>query len=106
LPGATVAALATFLPCYLFTVIPAPYFKRYGKLPGVIAFVDGITAAAVGAIAGSVVIIAKRTIVDVPTALIAVATIVLLWRYRKLQEPVVIAAAAILGLVVHPLLSA
>jgi chromate transporter len=106
LPGATVAALATFLPCYLFTVLPAPYFKRYGKLPGVIAFVDGITAAAVGAIAGSVVIIAKRTIVDVPTALIAVATIVLLWRYRKLQEPVVIAAAAVLGLVVHPLLSA
>jgi chromate transporter len=106
LPGATVAALATFLPCYLFTVLPAPYFKRYGKLPGVVAFVDGITAAAVGAIAGSVVIIAKRTIVDVPTALVAVATIVLLWRYRKLQEPVVIAAAAILGLVVHPLLAA
>jgi chromate transporter len=106
LPGATVAALATFLPCYLFTVIPAPYFKRYGKLPGVVAFVDGITAAAVGAIAGSVVIIAKRTIVDVPTALIAVATIILLWRFRKLQEPVVIAAAAILGLVIHPLLSA
>ena len=28
LPGATVAAVATFLPCYLFTVIPAPYFKK------------------------------------------------------------------------------
>jgi chromate transporter len=105
LPGASVAALATFLPCYLFTVIPAPYFKRYGKLPGVVAFVDGITAAAVGAIAGSVIIIARRTIVDLPTALIAIGTIVLLWRFRKLQEPVVIAAAAILGLVVFPLLS-
>jgi chromate transporter len=103
LPGASVAALATFLPCYLFTVIPAPYFKRYGRLPGVVAFVDGITAAAVGAIAGSVVIIAKRTIVDVPTGLIAVCTIALLWRFRKLQEPVVIAAAAALGLVVYPL---
>jgi chromate transporter len=105
LPGATVAALATFLPCYLFTVIPAPYFKRYGKLPGVVAFVDGITAAAVGAIAGSVVIIAKRTVVDLPTALIAAGAIVLLWRFKKLQEPVVIAAAAILGLIVFPLLS-
>lgn len=105
LPGACVAALATFLPCYLFTVVPAPYFKRYGKLPGVVAFVDGITAAAVGAIAGSVVIIARRTIVDLPTALIAVGTIVLLWRFKKLQEPVVIAAAAILGLIVFPLLS-
>lgn len=104
-PGACVAALATFLPCYLFTVIPAPYFERYGKLPGVVAFVDGITAAAVGAIAGSVVIIAKRTIVDLPTGLIAVATIVLLWRFRKLQEPAVIAAAAVFGMVVFPLVA-
>jgi chromate transporter len=48
LPGACVAALGTFLPCYLFTVLPAPYFKKYGKLPGVVAFVNGITAAAVG----------------------------------------------------------
>ena len=104
LPGACVAALATFLPCYLFTVIPAPYFKKYGKVPGVIAFVDGITAAAIGAIAGSVFVIAKRSIVDIPTALIALATIALLWKFKKLQEPVVVAAAAILGLVIYPML--
>jgi chromate transporter len=104
LPGATVAALATFIPCYLFTVIPAPYFKKYGKLPGVIAFVDGITAAAIGAIAGSVIVIAKRSIIDVPTALIAVITVVLLWKFKKLQEPVIIAVSAVLGLVVYPLM--
>ena len=102
--GATVAALATFLPCYLFTIIPAPYFKKYGKLPGVVAFVDGITAAAIGAIAGSVVVIAKRTIVDVPTALVAILTIVLLWKFKKLQEPVVVVAAAVSGLLIYPLL--
>jgi chromate transporter len=104
LPGATVAALATFIPCYLFTVIPAPYFKKYGKLPGVVAFVDGITAAAIGAIAGSVVVIAKRSIIDIPTALIALVTIALLWKFKKLQEPVIIAGAAVLGLVLYPLL--
>jgi chromate transporter len=104
LPGATVAALATFIPCYLFTIIPAPYFKKYGKLPGVIAFVDGITAAAIGAIAGSVIVIAKRSIIDVPTALIAVITVVLLWKFKKLQEPVIIAVSAVLGLVVYPLM--
>lgn len=102
--GAIVAALATFLPCYLFTVIPAPYFKKYGKLPGVIAFVDGITAAAIGAISGSVIVIAKRSIVDIPTALMAVITVALLWRFKKLQEPIVIAAAAIAGLILYPLL--
>lgn len=104
LPGATVAALATFLPCYLFTVIPAPYFKKYGKLPGVIAFVDGITAAAIGAIAGSVLVIAKRSILDVPTAAIALVSILLLWKFKKLQEPVIVAAAAVLGLFIYPLL--
>src|SRR5207247_2542603 len=93
LSGASVAALATFIPCYLFTIIPAPYFKRYGRLPGVAAFVDGITAAAIGAITGSVIVIAKRSIVDIPTALIALITVALLWRFKKLQEPVVIAAA-------------
>ncbi len=103
LPGAIVAAFATFLPCYLFTVIPAPYFKKYGKLPGVVAFVDGITAAAIGAIAGSVVVIAKRTLVDIPSAGVALITILILWRFKKLQEPVVVAAAAVAGLVLYPL---
>lgn len=100
--GATLAALATFLPCYLFTIIPAPYFKKYGKVPGVVAFVDGITAAAIGAIAGSVIVIAKRTIVDLPTAGLALCTILILWRFRKLQEPVIVAAAAFLGLIMYP----
>jgi chromate transporter len=103
-PGACVAALGTFLPCYLFTVIPAPYFKKYGKLPAIVAFVDGVTAAAVGAITGSVIVIAKRSIVDMPTALMALATIAILWKYKKLQEPVIVLGAALLGLVLYPLL--
>lgn len=106
LPGATVASLATFVPCYLFTVIPAPYFKKYGRLPGVVAFVDGITAAAVGAIAGSVIVLARRSLVDAPSVLLALTTAALLWRFKKLQEPVVIAAAAAVGLVLYPLVRA
>jgi chromate transporter len=104
LPGACVAALATFLPCYLFTIIPAPYFKKYGKLPAIVAFVDGVTAAAIGAITGSVIVLAKRSIVDIPTALLAVATAALLWRFKKLQEPVIVLGAALIGLGLYPLL--
>ena len=104
LPGAIVASAATFLPCYLFTVIPAPYFKKYGKLPGVVAFVDGITAAAVGAITGSVIVIAMRAIVDLPTALLALAAAALLWRFKKLQEPVIVIGAAIVGMLIFPLM--
>lgn len=104
LPGAAVAALATFIPCYLFTIIPAPYFKKYGKLPGVIAFVDGITAAAIGAITGSVIVLARRSIVDLVTLAIAFVVIALLWRFKKLQEPFVIAGAAVVGLIAYPLM--
>lgn len=106
LSGACVAAVGTFLPCYLFTVLPAPYFKKYGKLPAVKAFVDGITAAAVGAITGSVIVIARRSIVDWPTALLALVTLLLLWRFKKIQEPVVVVAAALIGLALYPLVRA
>lgn len=96
--GAVVAALATFIPCYVFTVIPAPYFKKYGKHPGIKAFVDGVTAAAIGAIAGAVLVLGKRTLTDIPTVLIALGTIAILLKFKKLQEPLIIAAAAILGI--------
>jgi chromate transporter len=96
-PGAVVAAMATFLPCYLFTVIPAPYFKKHGKKPGIKAFVDGVTAAAVGAIAGAVIILGKRTLTDVPTIMLALATAMILWRTKKIPEPVIVIVAAGIG---------
>jgi chromate transporter len=99
LAGATVAALATFLPCYLLTILPAPYFKKYGKLPAIKAFVAGVTAAAVGAIAGAVVILGSRSLTDVPTVFIALLAAISLWRFKKLQEPYVILAAALIGLI-------
>ncbi len=104
LAGAAVASLATFLPCYLFTVIPAPYFRKHGKRPAIVAFVDGVTAAAIGTIAGAVVVLGRRSIVDLPTVVIGLTTVVLLWKAKKLPEPVIVAAAAIAGLVVYPLL--
>lgn len=101
--GAVVAAAATFLPCYLLTVIPAPYFKKHGKHPGVVAFVDGVTAAAVGALAGAVVVLGQRSVVDLPTVALFLATTAVLWRFKKLPEPVVVLAAALIGLAVYPL---
>jgi chromate transporter len=82
----------------LFTVLPAPYFHKYGKHPSVKAFVDGITAAVVGALAGAVIVIAIRTIKDIPTAIIALLTIVVLLKMKKVKEPLIILIAAIAGL--------
>lgn len=98
--GAIVAASATFIPCYLFTVIPAPYFKKYGKDPAIKAFVDGVTAAAIGAIAGAVLVLGKRTLTDIPTVLIALITAAILFRFKKLPEPCVIIVAAAIGILI------
>ena len=104
LPGAVVAALATFLPCYLFTIIPAPYFRKHGKKPGIVAFVDGVTAAAIGTITGAVIVLGKRSISDVSTIAICLVTLLLLWKVKKLPEPVIVVMSALTGLVVYPLL--
>ncbi|NJL47151.1 MAG: chromate transporter [Leptolyngbyaceae cyanobacterium SM2_5_2] len=104
LSGAIVATLATFLPCYLFTIIPAPYFKKHGKQPGVAAFVEGVTVAAIGAITGAVVVLGKRSLVDIPTVIVAVITLVLLLIFKKkLPEPLIVLVSALLGLVIYPL---
>ncbi len=99
-PGASVAALATFLPCYLFTIIPAPYFKKYGKKRGLKHFIDGVTAAAIGAIAGAVIVLGKRQFTDITSVIIALATVVALMRYKKVQEPFLILIAAIIGILI------
>src|SRR6266571_3857962 len=102
--GASVAALATFLPCYAFVVIAAPAFRRYGKRPAIEAAVSGITAAAIGAITGAVVVLGRRTITDIPTIVLAVGTLLLLWKWRKIPEPLIVLGAAIIGFAVYTLL--
>ncbi|HEV3222773.1 MAG TPA: chromate transporter [Puia sp.] len=99
-PGAVVASLATFLPCYLITVILAPYFKKIAKNSSIIAFVEGITAAVTGALMGSVIVITSRTIRDIPTFFIAVFSLLVLIFYKKIKEPVIILIAAMLGFII------
>jgi chromate transporter len=102
--GACVAALGTFLPCYAFVLIAAPAFHKFGKRPAIEAFVKGVTAAAIGAITGAVVVLGQRTIIDLPTALLALVTLVILWRWKKIPEPFIVLSAAIIGLVVYSFL--
>jgi chromate transporter len=99
--GAVVAAIATFLPCYLFTILPAPYFKRYGRRPDIAAFVLGVTAAATGAIAGAVIVLGRRSVIDVPTAILAIVAASILMLTRRVPEPFIIVGAALVGLIVH-----
>ena len=65
------------------------------------AFVQGVTAAAVGAIAGAAIILSKRALVDTTTILIALISLGTLLAFKKVPEPVLIAGAGIVGIVLY-----
>ena len=92
-----------FSAVYLFTILPAPWFKRHRNNPQLKAFVDGATAAATGAITGAVIVLAAKAITDLPTAAIALISHGVLWRY-KIPEPVIVTVSGVVGLILWPLL--
>jgi chromate transporter len=102
LAGAVMASIGIFLPVYIFTVVPAPWFKRHRDNPQLKAFVDGATAAATGAITGAVIVLGARAITDVPTAIIALVSLGVLWRY-KISEPIIVSISGLVGLILWPL---
>jgi chromate transporter len=101
--GAVMASIGIFLPVYIFTIIPAPWFKRHRDNPQLKAFVDGATAAATGAITGAVIVLGARAITDWVTALIALVSFGILWRY-KISEPIIVTVSGLVGLILWPLI--
>jgi chromate transporter len=99
-PGATAAAAGVFAPVYLITILLARHYARWKTHAGVRAFVDGVTAAATGAIAGAAVVLGKRALTDAATVVIAIATLAALVRVRGAREPLVILAAGIIGIAI------
>jgi chromate transporter len=102
LAGAIMASIGIFLPVYIFTVVPAPWFKRHRDNPQLKAFVDGATAAATGAITGAVIVLGARAITDLPTAVIGLVSFGVLWRY-KISEPILVIISGLIGLTIWPL---
>jgi chromate transporter len=95
-PGACAAALGVFLPVYLFVTVIGPFYKRFSQNKQIRAFVQGVTAAATGAIAGAVVVLARHSVRDWWTLGIAVATFLILTKW-KIPEPIIIVLAGGLG---------
>jgi len=95
--GATAAAAGVFAPVYVITVLLAPHYDRYKANRRVRAFIEGVTAAAVGAIAGAAFVLGRRAIVDLTTLAVAGATMLCLVRARLVPEPLLIVAAGAAG---------
>ncbi len=99
--GALIATIAIFTPIYLGVVVPGRWFIRHRANRQIKAFVTGATAAAGGALCGAVVVLTRQAVTGWITAAIAVVTLALLWRFKKIPEPYVVAAAGVLGILLH-----
>ena len=95
--GATLAAVGVFVPCLLIVLVAAPHYRRLAADARIQSFVSGVTAGAVGAIAGASIVIAHKSLVDVTTVLVAGASLGALVISKRLPEPLIIATAGALG---------
>ena len=101
--GSITATIGIFLPSFLLILIVAPILRRYRQNPNVQGFIKGAYAAAIGTILGACVLLGKIAIGDWLTALVAIASLIVLFRW-KVSNPLLVAVTAIIGLIAFPLL--
>lgn len=98
LTGAIAATVGIFLPSVLFTVAATPLLRRYRSNRYLQGFIQGITAAVIGALAGTTVLVAESAIGDLYTAGLGILALVVILKWNKLPDPPVVATGAALGL--------
>ncbi len=98
--GAVVTSIGVFLPVYLIVILLTPFYQKFAKNPQVGAFVEGVTAAATGAISGAVIVLGQQSIKDVFTVLVALGALIGLRKF-KIPEPILIVLAGVLGLIFY-----
>jgi chromate transporter len=101
--GSVVATVGIFLPSFIFVLVAAPILARHGKNPNVQGFVKGAYGAAIGTILGACFLLGRIAIGDWLTALIGAVSLAILFRW-KVNNPLLIAATAVVGLIAFPLL--
>jgi chromate transporter len=101
--GSLVSTIGIFFPSFILVLVAAPLLARHRGNPNVQGFVKGAYAAAIGTILGACVLLGKIAIGDWLTALIGVASLAVLFRW-KVSNPALIAATAVVGLIAFPIL--
>jgi chromate transporter len=101
--GSLVSTVGIFFPSFIFILVAAPILAKHGANPNVQGFVRGAYAAAIGTILGACILLGRIAIGDWLTALIGIGALAVLFRW-KVNNPLLIAATAVIGLIAYPLL--
>jgi len=97
-PGALLATLGIFLPAFIFVAISNPLIPRMRRSPWVSSLLDGVIIASLGLMGAVIVELARAALVDPLTILLAIASLVLLLRF-KLNATWLVVGGALVGLV-------
>ena len=101
--GSFVSTIGIFLPSFLLVLIAAPIVARHRDDANLQGFIKGAYGAAIGTILGACVLLGRIAIGDWLTALIGIAALAVLFRW-KVSNPLLFAVAAVVGLVAFPIL--
>jgi chromate transporter len=104
-PGALVATVGIFLPAFIFVAITGPFVPRLRRSPTFSSLLDGLNVASLALMAGVTWQLGRATVVDPFAAVIAVAALVLLTRF-KVNSVWLVAGGGAVGLLVRDLLGA
>jgi chromate transporter len=101
--GSLVSTVGIFLPSFLLILFVAPILIRHRENSNVQGFVKGAYGAAIGTILGACVLLSRIAIGDWLTALIAIGSLIVLFR-SKISNPLLVGVTALIGLIAFPLL--
>ena len=97
--GAIAATAGIFMPSFLFVWLLNPLIPKMRKSKVLGYFLDSINVAAVAIMLAVVITMSKQTLVDWQAALIAVVSVVLIFKFKKVSVMWVLIIGAILGYV-------
>lgn len=101
LAGAIAVTIGIFFPAFAFTLVGHNFMERLIENKSLTTFLDGVTAGVVGLIAATTLVLLRDALTDIPAAIIFGVGLVVLFRWKsKLNVPVVVVVAAIVGYVV------
>jgi chromate transporter len=93
--GALVATAGIFLPAFIFVGLSGPLVPRLRRSLAAGAFLDGVNAASLALMAVVTAQLGRAALLDLPTALIALISAVVLLRFRFNSSWLVVGGAAV-----------
>src|SRR5208282_4545695 len=93
--GAVVATIGIFMPAFLFVAVSGPIIPRIRRSSSSSAFLDGVIVASLALMASVTYILGRAAIIDFITAILTIASLILLIKFRVNSAWLVLLGATI-----------